>query len=360
VVFYTDYQTGSCILYSTDGGKTWIRHPRNPVLPRMEEGDRDPNVFWYAPAKQWRMVRHAQPFDGGDKSTTGFVFYSSANLLDWTYLSKIGGFNECPDIFELPVDGNPHNQKWVLMDASYDYRVGTFDGTQFLPETDKLRADAAAPRYLYACQTWKKSRAGDQPPVQMGFMRFPKNPAEIPVRLVWYDQMTFPVDLSLKTFPEGVRLCREPVPAIQKLYRDQKSWDAFPLKPGDNPLANVAGDQLDIHAEFDLGSATAIDFGIRGQTLHYSITSRELDLAGTKAPVSLAGKHLCLRLLVDSSSIEAFANYGQASISRVFFFDPAQKQYSLTCEGGQVGVTSLVVNHIGSIWSGKKTPAILK
>jgi sucrose-6-phosphate hydrolase SacC (GH32 family) len=351
-VFYTDYQSGSCIIYSIDGGRTWTRHPRNPVLPRVGAQDRDPTVFWYAPAGEWRMVRHSQPFDGAT-GKTGFAFFASTDLLNWKYLSEIGGFNECPDIFELPVDGNSADRKWVLMDAGYNYRLGNFDGTRFVPESEKLKVDAAASRYLYAPQTWKRSRAGDLPPWQMGFMAYPKNPDEMPVRLTWHNQMAFPVELSLKKFPAGIRLCREPIAAIQKLYTDSRSWDAFTLKPGDNPLADLQGDQLDIEAGVDLADATAINLNIRDQVVHYSVPDAELALAGTKAAVSLAGKHLRLRLLVDRSSLEVFANDGQVSISRVFFFDPAQKQFSLTSAGGDVRVTSLVIHHVGSIWPEK-------
>jgi hypothetical protein len=37
----------------------------------------------------------------------------------------------------------------------------------------------------------------------------------------------------------------------------------------------------------------------------------------------------------------------------VFFFDPAQKQFSLGCTGGNLQVTSLTADQVGSIWAGK-------
>jgi sucrose-6-phosphate hydrolase SacC (GH32 family) len=172
--------------------------------------------------------------------------------------------------------------------------------------------------------------------------------------------MAFPVELSLKKFPVGIRLCREPIPAIAKLYEDTKSWAAFTLKPGENPLANLQGEQLDIQAEFDLVGASGIDLNIRGQALHYSVPEAELSLAGVKAAVSLAGSHLRLRVLIDHSSVEAFANEGQVSISRVFFFDPSEKHFSLTCAGGDLKVTSLKISHVASIWTEKDAPVPAK
>jgi sucrose-6-phosphate hydrolase SacC (GH32 family) len=346
-VFYTDYGTGSCILYSTDGGKNWNYHPRNPVLPRVGSGDRDPLVFWYEPAKEWRLVRHWQPFDGiGDQ--TGFAFFRSTNLLDWSYLSKIGGFNECPDIFELPVDNNSHDKKWVLMDASFDYLIGSFNGTNFVPESKKLRADLGASSYVYACQSWKR---GDAPPVQMAWLRYLGSPNAMPARTTWYGQMTFPCELTLKTVADGVRVCRQPVKAIEKLYEGQEKYPESTLSAGKNPLANLEGQQLDIQADIDLGSASAITMNIRGVDLRYSVASEQLTLDKTKAPLKLSGKRLRLRLLVDRSSLEIFAEEGQVSISRVFFFDPNKKGFSLQSEGGDAQVKSLIVHHLKSIWN---------
>src|SRR5262249_10361316 len=36
IVFYTDYGAGSCIAFSNDAGRTWVRHLRNPVLPNAK------------------------------------------------------------------------------------------------------------------------------------------------------------------------------------------------------------------------------------------------------------------------------------------------------------------------------------
>ena len=34
------------------------------------------------------------------------AFYTSPDLKTWTFRSRIEGFYECPDLFELPVDGD--------------------------------------------------------------------------------------------------------------------------------------------------------------------------------------------------------------------------------------------------------------
>jgi len=128
VLFYTAYDRTSfkqvqCIAYSTDGGKTFIRYTGNPVIDTNWElgttDTRDPKVFWYEPTKQWIMVLFEKD---------GLSFFNSADIKHWTRQSHVKGLFECPDFFELPVDGNNSLKKWVLHGGSSNYLIGTFDG----------------------------------------------------------------------------------------------------------------------------------------------------------------------------------------------------------------------------------------
>ena len=44
--------------------------------------------------------------------------YTSSNLKDWKYESHVTGFWECPELFELPVDGDKNHTKWVMYGAT--------------------------------------------------------------------------------------------------------------------------------------------------------------------------------------------------------------------------------------------------
>ena len=128
------------LAYSTDGGTTWTKYAGNPVLDIGSGEFRDPKVFWYAPAKQWRMVVVRALEHKVD-------IYGSPNLKNWTHLSDfgpagaVGGVWECPDLFPLAVNGNPRNIKWVMVvnlnpggiagGSGGQYFVGDFDGTTF-------------------------------------------------------------------------------------------------------------------------------------------------------------------------------------------------------------------------------------
>ena len=79
------------------------------------------------------------------------VLYKSDDLKNWELLSTFGPANatggvwECPDLFPLPVDGDPENLKWVLTvnlnpggpnnGSAGQYFVGDFDGTTFTSAT---------------------------------------------------------------------------------------------------------------------------------------------------------------------------------------------------------------------------------
>ncbi|MFI9213709.1 GH32 C-terminal domain-containing protein [Streptomyces sp. NPDC053253] len=150
VAVYTSHYKDSgkqaqSLAYSTDRGRTWTKYAGNPVLDIGSKEFRDPKVQWYAPTKSWLMTVSL--------STERKVrFYSSKDLKTWTHLSDfgpqgaVGGVWECPDLFPLPVDGDPRRTKWALVvninpggiagGSAAQYFVGDFDGTKFTPDDD--------------------------------------------------------------------------------------------------------------------------------------------------------------------------------------------------------------------------------
>ncbi len=106
VAFWSRFDNHSqCLCYSLDHGRSWTRYPGNPF---MEHPERDPKVFWYAPGKHWVMIMYGEG---------SYHILNSPDLLHWTDMHHpIANSFECPDFFELPIDGNKHNKKkWVLI-----------------------------------------------------------------------------------------------------------------------------------------------------------------------------------------------------------------------------------------------------
>ena len=166
VAIYTVHSADNerqCIAYSLDKGRTFTKYEGNPVIDSKAKWNikdlRDPKVFWYQPAKSWVMVLFER--DGNS-------IYTSANLKDWNYESHTTGFWECPQFFELAVDGNKNNKKWVMYGASGTYMIGKFDGKVFTPETGKYYYGNGA---LYAAQTFDNIPASDGRRIQIGWGR---------------------------------------------------------------------------------------------------------------------------------------------------------------------------------------------
>ena len=98
---------GESLAYSTDNGRSYtLLRDYNPIISHF---GRDPNLFWYEPGKHWCIV----VYNGGHAVTEpkGWIgkmeFYSSKDLRTWTLDSTSDEvFHECPELVELPVDGN--------------------------------------------------------------------------------------------------------------------------------------------------------------------------------------------------------------------------------------------------------------
>ena len=98
-------------------------------------------------------------------------FLGSKDLREWTILSRTEGFFECPDLFELPLDGDAAKTKWVLTAASSEYMVGDFDGTTFKPLTKKLPGHRGAG--FYAAQTFSDVPPKNGRRIQIGWGQMP-------------------------------------------------------------------------------------------------------------------------------------------------------------------------------------------
>ena len=149
VAVYTGYRASDnlqfqCIAFSNDKGRTWTKFPGNPVININSKDFRDPKVQWYEPAKRWVMTVSLS-------AEHKVRFYGSTNLINWTLLSEFGpagatsGVWECPDLFELPLEG-AREKRWVLAvntgsgsvagGSGGQYFIGQFDGTRFVPDKD--------------------------------------------------------------------------------------------------------------------------------------------------------------------------------------------------------------------------------
>lgn len=329
------------IAYSNDRGRTFTKYEHNPVLQHLAGANRDPKIVWHVSTKKWIMILYLDD----DKAKNDYILLSSPNLKQWTKLCVVSlpGATECPDFFELPVDGDATKTKWVFWCANNSYCLGQFDGTTFTAETDMLQTHWGTNRY--AAQTFSDIPASEGRRIQIAWMNGGKYP-DMPFN----QQMSFPATLTLRSFPDGVRLCSRPVKEIDNLHGKQCTWSNLTLKPGDNPLAAMTGELFDIRLDVAPGTASEVGLNVRGTPIRYDVKEGKLSCLGTSAPVELCDGRLQLHILIDRSSIEIFTADGRANMAYCFLPPSNNKTLTLTAQGGEAVIRSLNVWELNSSW----------
>nr|WP_281394040.1 glycoside hydrolase family 32 protein [Texcoconibacillus texcoconensis] len=366
------------IAYSRDAGRTWEKYEANPVIknPGVEDF-RDPKVLWYEPEQKWVMVLAA-----GQE----VYFYESKNLKDWTYTSSFGdgygahgGVWECPDLIELPVDGGP-KKKWILQvdigegavagGSGGQYFIGEFEGKSFVSDHQDVRwLDYG--KDFYATQSFANVEGGRC--IWLAWMSNWLYANEVPTS-PWRSAMSIPREVMLKTDHQGnVILCQEPIRELDCLKASSDASRSFPLFNQEiRSLPQPQGPfewqlSLDI-TEANVFKATVFESTEEGVSIVYNkgtgklyvdrsrrgVRSFSEDFAECyEAPVSCPNEELNLRIIVDTSSIEVFANDGEVVLTNLFFPSPDIKEFrmSLECkEGQQLNVAKQQIQPLKSVW----------
>jgi len=355
------------LMYSTDGGLTMNDYPGNPIVPAITESmplagpNRDPKVFWYEPTKLWYMIVYvALPGSTGpdgkpDAQHNTFRFLSSPNLRDWKLTdSYVTDFSECPDFYELPVDGNPNNKKWVITDGGGSYKVGSFDGIRFTPETPKLRNISGI---YYAGQTFNDLPKEDGRRIKMMWM------LALAPDMPFSQCVSIPMVQSLYTTPEGIRLASWPAKELEQLRMSNPvTLKDRPLREGEDLLEGVDREGVDIELNLDLLNSKGFDLVVQGMPIHYDVRAKELSCK-TEKPYTDAWRmrvepedgRISLRVISDVSTLEIFAQKGKALMAVPNLTTPWSKpRLGLRSTGGELKVRSLNVYSMRSIWDKEK------
>jgi fructan beta-fructosidase len=346
-------------------GKVWQKYKGNPVLDRQLADFRDPKVFWHAPSNRWVMVL-ALPAEHKVQ------IYGSKNLKQWEHLSDFGpegaagGEWECPDLYQLPIDGDRNNTRWVLKiglnpghlagGSGEQYFVGQFDGQQFRNENPKdktLWLDYG--RDCYCALTFNNTPDRLKPSM-IGWMdnwQYAGNTPTAP----WRGQMTAPRTLSLRNTPDGPRLAQQPVESLQALRMQPLSYTGNSLPELNRKLAQWAPGAQALEAVVNMrpGSARSLTwkffegpgeytllgydagahmlFVDRTQSAHSRFNSHFP--SRTTAPLGALAGPLQLHILVDRSSIEVFAQQGTVTLTNLVYANPQSTGISLEATSGE-------------------------
>ncbi|NBS79926.1 glycoside hydrolase family 32 protein, partial [bacterium] len=238
----------------------------------------------------------------------------------------------CPDFFELAVDGDPARKKWVLLGANTEYAVGTFDGTTFTAEAERLPGQLGPPNVIYAGQSFN-----DVPDGRRLFICWWLTPTK---GMPFTQSMTLPLELKLATTPTGPRLTFQPVKELEALRQKTHSLGPLTLAPGDkNPLAGVSAELVEIRAE-----------NVRGAKVTYDAKTGHLVVNGHRAPAPMRDGRVRLAIYCDRTGIEAFAADGLCYLPQPFQPPAENRSFLLEVQGGAVKIPRLEVYELKSIW----------
>jgi len=326
--------TVQCLAYSNDRGRTWTNYAGNPVLPHIIGGNRDPKVIWYTPGQKWILALFLDQNDYG--------LFSSPDLKKWERLCTvtIPGTGECPEFFEIPVEGQAGATRWVFYGGTGQYLIGRFDGKTFTPESGPHVLNRG--NCFYASQTFNGAPDGRRIQIAWGTIGMPGMP--------FNQMMDFPVELTLHQTDEGLRLFAVPVREVAALHEEGREWKDLTLQPGGNPLAKLGGELFHVRAEFEVGEGAAFGVSVRGIPVTYDAKAQQLTCRDRTVPLKPENGRIRLELLADRTSLEVFANDGGVYMPIGVIPPDSNRSLEVFTRDGPTRIRSLEVWPLKSIW----------
>ncbi len=401
VAFYTSASEKNgqiqCMAYSKDNGYTYTKYENNPILTPFDglKDFRDPKVFWYAPEKKWIMIVSA------DKEMR---FYNSHNLKDWTYLSAWGeGYGvqpcqfECPDMVQLPVNGNKDQMKWVMIvnvnpgcyfgGSATQYFVGDFDGTNFICDSPKETVkwlDWGKDHYATVCF----SNTGDRV-IAVPWMSNWQYANIVPTKQ-YRSANALPRELELYKQDNELYVSVAPVEEVCNLRKEMKEIPAFMVEKEKHvdallknnegayeiemkfvsgtadimgfKLLNQKGEVVDIYFNqsegklvMDRTKSGIVDFGrnskphaieMHDQRVKMSINYINDFALATWGPVAKASAHT-MNIFVDKCSIEIFLDGGKLAMTNLVFPNEPYNSMSFYAKEGNYKVDTCKIYKLG-------------
>ncbi|HEU5396273.1 MAG TPA: glycoside hydrolase family 32 protein [Verrucomicrobiae bacterium] len=328
------------LAYSNDRGRTWTKFNGNPVLGHIEAQNRDPKIVWFAPEKKWVMALYLDHSD--------YALFASPDLKHWTKLQDftLPGDAECPNFFEVPLDGDRQNPRWVFFGASGVYVVGRFDGQHFTPETRPRHLESG--NCWYAAQVYSDLPAADSRCILIPWGRLPDG--NIFGGMPFNQMMGLPVELSLHSRPGGAVLTVNPVRELASLRTGTNDIPPQALTPGANPLAGIHEELFELEADIAVGSAREITFELRGVPVVYDVAARKLSCLGCQADLAPEGGRIHLHVFVDRASLDIYGGDGTLYLPVAKALSPEDRDLKLSGSGGTAQLVSLKVYPLKSSW----------
>jgi sucrose-6-phosphate hydrolase SacC (GH32 family) len=246
----------------------------------------------------------------------------------------------------MPVDGNTQDVRWVFFGASGVYLIGKFDGHRFTPETQPQRLHHG--NCWYAAQVYSDIPANDGRTILLPWGRLPDG--EIFRGMPFNQMMGLPVELALHATSSGAWLLVNPAHELKSLRQTTHTIKQQTLAPGDNPLAAIRGDLVEIEAEIAVGDAKEISFDLRGVPVVFDVAAQRLSCLGNQAALPMSDKKISLHIFVDRASVDIYGGGGTVYMPMAKALAPENQNLKLGCQGGSAKIISLQVHELKTAW----------
>ncbi|WP_254788617.1 glycoside hydrolase family 32 protein [Arthrobacter sp. ok909] len=365
------------LFYSTDNGYSFTAYAQNPVMENPGQPNwRDPKIIRDDAHGQWVMT-----LAEGNK----IGMYTSPDLKDWHYASGVErnglGTLECPELFQLDLDGDPSKRTWVLAASANGsgegfttgvaYWTGAWDGTRFTASEEHHQwLDAGSD--FYAAVTWDDPRLTESQRMYsrhaIGWMNNWAYARQLPTE-DWHGGADSIVrDIRLETIAGKPTLVSTPTAAMKSIEGPLATTGERRITPdgaGRLPAPEGGSYRLDLTLERtaeDDGSEARIELGSDGGTFatvgydfanESAFISRDADAAATgnaelspdypatrRAVSPPRDGKVELTIFVDYCSVEVFINGGEKTMTSLVFPTAGPQSIKAVTAGGALTLKS--------------------
>ena len=356
---------------SVDGGETFktvdeirteMNRPDLPTNPVIESRRHDaPRIYWSEECQRYVLhIKHRRRIVNQ---------YLSKDLKTWEQIADAPAIPESfthegdpGEMVNMHLDGDPGKPYTVVMYGLHGYIVGHYREQGMLNlKGEPISKDDMIFTYHFGYPTiWHNPKNGR---VIMNQNLGNNGKGGIPSYEIDYrPDASFPVELTLHSTDQGPRLFFNPIEEIKTLYGKRHSLGAREVAKGSSLIEGLSGRCFRILTTIDPGDAEAFGLDICGVKVTYNTKSGMLAVGdedasqkepgGKRRPVPLDEGRIHLDILVDTTSVEVFANNGFVHIphGRQKLYEKPEGDIKLFAEGGSIKLESLEVIELNSIW----------